>query len=1065
MQLNLKRLFRRTCFVCFEAGLALLILVILAGGVLAWRLTSAPMDVEFARPMVEEALRDEERGLYVSMDKIVLHWPDLRGPLLLGVRGATLFGAGGQVLLSVDEAALGVNKRALFLGQVKPEELILRKLSLQVIRREDNSFDVGLDMMGPPQPSDGSVEEDTIIERILRVVSADEDARDSSSFSALKRFEIQQARLLVDDRVLGMSWPLPRSNVAFTRVGHGLQVAFDVELPPSVAQNSEPPVLKGTVVLNGDAGGANVDMVLERFYPALLAEKFPELGVLARQDVLAHARLKGTLDRDMNVLDGELALISDAGALNIAELSAVPVVYSDFGFLARYERDSGVLSVPKARITLKDVTFEFGAELSVVKNLVKGPVRLDIAKMSHDDIVSLWPAVLVGDNSEQWIVKKVSGGVFSEVFAQGDFVLAKGDADAGGDAEWSADLEHLVAGFSFDGVDVNYRAPLWPVTGGRGQGRFELDTQMMVIDVEEANLRDMKVSSANLEFIDIIKEGAGNADINLALSGPLESVLSYVAAQPLAVKTDFDAEDARGYVDLRVNVQFPTVDDLPKEAVQVDVRGSMQDLHIPGVVKGLPLSGGPFSVKVEDGQFELDGRGKLDGRDVVLTYQEFLSSEGEAYSSKVRASINADQGLREKFGVDLGILMSGPAALDVVYTVYQGGRAEADVRADLTASKVFVEPFDYEKSSGRQASVQLRAVLKDDVLKEVRDLTFSGPGLNVEKSHLSFRGQDENTELSGGDISRFTLGETVAGVEFEVAKGGRDKTGLVKLVLDGAFLDLRPFLDNEGEEKKVYDGPPMKISVDVERMRTADEETVRSGKMYIDIDRAGKFNQLEVDAVAGAGDIYLRFKPDEAGKRVFRFEADDAGAALKAFDLYKSMRGGKMIVYGEPIRSVFDRSLVGHAQITDFKIVDAPALAQLLGVMSLPGLMQSLNGEGLVFSKMEGDFDWLYRPQGSLLVLKDGRTSGNSLGLTFDGTFDHAAQSLDVSGTIIPLSGINDVISSIPLLGNILTGGTGAFIAATYTMKGEDGGEPDVSVNPLSVLTPGILRRILFEEN
>jgi len=84
------------------------------------------------------------------------------------------------------------------------------------------------------------------------------------------------------------------------------------------------------------------------------------------------------------------------------------------------------------------------------------------------------------------------------------------------------------------------------------------------------------------------------------------------------------------------------------------------------------------------------------------------------------------------------------------------------------------------------------------------------------------------------------------------------------------------------------------------------------------------------------------------------------------------------------------------------------------------------------------------------------------MGLTFEGNFDNAASKIDVQGTIIPLSGVNDIISKIPLVGDILTGGSGGIFAATYTIKG-DGKDPSVSVNPLSVLAPGILRRILFE--
>ncbi|HNQ92243.1 MAG TPA: hypothetical protein PKI93_04855, partial [Alphaproteobacteria bacterium] len=64
---------------------------------------------------------------------------------------------------------------------------------------------------------------------------------------------------------------------------------------------------------------------------------------------------------------------------------------------------------------------------------------------------------------------------------------------------------------------------------------------------------------------------------------------------------------------------------------------------------------------------------------------------------------------------------------------------------------------------------------------------------------------------------------------------------------------------------------------------------------------------------------------------------------------------------------------------------------------------------------------------------------------------------------VVPMSEVNNLVSKIPLIGNLLTGGKGgALIAATYTMKG-DTEDPTVFVNPLSVLAPGFLRSILFE--
>ena len=69
---------------------------------------------------------------------------------------------------------------------------------------------------------------------------------------------------------------------------------------------------------------------------------------------------------------------------------------------------------------------------------------------------------------------------------------------------------------------------------------------------------------------------------------------------------------------------------------------------------------------------------------------------------------------------------------------------------------------------------------------------------------------------------------------------------------------------------------------------------------------------------------------------------------------------------------------------------------------------------------------------------------------------------MDLSGTIVPLSAVNKMLSSIPLIGTILSGGSDSVFAATYTMKGETE-NPETVVNPLAALTPGILRRILFE--
>jgi hypothetical protein len=67
-----------------------------------------------------------------------------------------------------------------------------------------------------------------------------------------------------------------------------------------------------------------------------------------------------------------------------------------------------------------------------------------------------------------------------------------------------------------------------------------------------------------------------------------------------------------------------------------------------------------------------------------------------------------------------------------------------------------------------------------------------------------------------------------------------------------------------------------------------------------------------------------------------------------------------------------------------------------------------------------------------------------------------------IKGSLVPVVGVNfnKILGAIPLVGNILVSkkGEGIF-GVTYSAKG-NADQPSITVNPLSMLTPGILRRI-----
>ncbi len=100
-----------------------------------------------------------------------------------------------------------------------------------------------------------------------------------------------------------------------------------------------------------------------------------------------------------------------------------------------------------------------------------------------------------------------------------------------------------------------------------------------------------------------------------------------------------------------------------------------------------------------------------------------------------------------------------------------------------------------------------------------------------------------------------------------------------------------------------------------------------------------------------------------------------------------------------------------------------------------------------------------FSARAKLVSIRDGR-AGGSIGMTFAGMVDRKAERVDLTGSLVPLYGLNSLLGSVPILGDLLVSkkGEGVF-GLTYAMKGNLN-EPVLTVNPLSVLTPGIFRRI-----
>ena len=121
----------------------------------------------------------------------------------------------------------------------------------------------------------------------------------------------------------------------------------------------------------------------------------------------------------------------------------------------------------------------------------------------------------------------------------------------------------------------------------------------------------------------------------------------------------------------------------------------------------------------------------------------------------------------------------------------------------------------------------------------------------------------------------------------------------------------------------------------------------------------------------------------------------------------------------------------------------------MLNIVSVVGVIDQLTGDGINMGEVEARFR--ITPTG--LTLTEGVALGPSLGLSLQGSYDLASRQLAMDGVLSPLNAVNSVF------GAIFSPRREGLFGFAYTLTGP-AQAPQVDVQPLSILTPGVFREI-----
>ncbi|MDB5592865.1 AsmA-like C-terminal region-containing protein [Enterovirga sp.] len=539
------------------------------------------------------------------------------------------------------------------------------------------------------------------------------------------------------------------------------------------------------------------------------------------------------------------------------------------------------------------------------------------------------------------------------------------------------------------------------------------------------------------------------AQVGFAVTGGADALVSLLKSPALreAIAIDFDPDSVRGRVDIRVRLplvpsRVPTLANMP-----LSVRATLSDIaadRLPGRER---LENGAFTLSYEAGALTGRGEGKLGGVPATFDLAAAPGRPGE-----LAIGLVLDEAARARRSLPVGPQLAGPVPVRIAVPL-GGRRTGARVEADLGRAAIDGLIPGWTKAANRPGRLTFTASEGEGGATEIRDVSLEAGSVQI-KGQARFAAAGA---LESADLQTFKLspGDDLR-AQFERAPNGPYRVGI-----KGNVGDARPVLrwvTSSSGKAGGRDDVELDLAVNILTGHNDEAMTGVAGKATI---RGGDLRALQFTGRFRSALVEAQLAKRDAGAPVLSVRSGDAGATLRFLDVYRRMVGGRLSIEGRS----GDGAQSGNVWIEEFGLRDEPALRSIVARAENPATtggdqrgapVARSDLDQVLFNRLSAEF----KRSGSRIDLADVVIYGAQVGFNLSGFVDYGRERLDMGGTFVPAYLLNNAFSQLPLVGILLGGGaTEGLIAVDFRVTGPISG-PTLSVNPLTVVTPGILRKL-----
>ncbi|WP_435311866.1 YhdP family protein [Primorskyibacter sedentarius] len=689
----------------------------------------------------------------------------------------------------------------------------------------------------------------------------------------------------------------------------------------------------------------------------------------------------------------------------------------------RLELDPFRFSLGRMRLLDEDLPLLITGEAAAAEEGWELSVDARVKEVSPLRVEELWPPSVV-PKTRKWVRDNVQGGVLHDV----QFALR---------AEPGQALATYL-GAEFEDATVQYARTLPPVT--RAAGQFVINGSRLFAAVDKGEVVPtqggaLDISGSSFTIPDI-RQRPSTGKLALNAKGAIPAVLALLNSEPMSimdrVKKPVDVAQGRATVTGRLEMPLRKGVRLPD--MTFDFSAALSGVSSDMLIPGRALRASSLDVRATQNEVKIGGSARLG--EVPFTGQWSMPLGKPGASSRLAGRVEIGQSFADEFGITLPRgMLSGKAQADLSVTLAKDRAPEFALSSDLAGLGLRIDALNWALSQGQKGKLEVAGQLSKPA--RIDRLQIEGAGLSG----------SGDVRLNGdGSLDRIAFDRVRLGgwLDAPVVLTGRGKGAPLAISLPGGSVDMRTASLGGSSRGGGGGGATGPITLALDQLQISDGIALRPfrGTFTTGGGLSGDFTAR----INGRADIAGRVVPQGNGASAFRIQSQDAGKVVSSAGLLKNIAGGAMDLTLRPTgqKGTYDGSL----KVSNTRLRSGNAIAALLDAISVVGLLDQMNGPGIFFSDVEAQF----RLTPSQVVLSQSSATGPSMGLSLDGYYSLANKSMDFQGVISPVYILNGI-------GSFLTRKGEGLIGFNFTIKGTSD-TPKVSVNPLSILTPGMFREI-----